>query len=140
MSLGLAAGAMLAEACVLVPFWRAEKPASFLEWYSGNASRLLNFFGPLEGASGLLVVAAMVLAWLGLLPGRFLFSVSAGLTVAVLLSYPVYFKAVNESFADGSIPLDHVPDALGRWAAWHWLRTSAGIAAFLLAIGALVQR
>ena len=52
LGLGLSAGALLAEAGVLVPFWQAQKPEAFLDWYRENASRLLGFFGPLEAAGG----------------------------------------------------------------------------------------
>jgi hypothetical protein len=133
-SLGLCAGAVLAEACVLVPFWRSQDPASFLDWYRRNAERLLRFYGPLEATSGVLVLVATALAWLGHLPGAALFSVSAALTVAVLASFPFYFKNANASFASGSIPVARVAAELARWAAWHWARTAAATAAFLLAV------
>ena len=137
VSLGLAAGALLAEACVLVPFWRAQKPESFLGWYKQHAGLLLRFFGPLEAASGLLVVGSAALAWLSLLPAPVLFSVSGGLTIAVLASFPLYFKNANASFAAGSIPAGSVGTELKRWATWHWARTSIAVVAFLLAAIAL---
>ena len=140
VSLGLSAGALLAEACVLVPFWRSQAPDSFLSWYARHAGLLLGFFGPLEAASGLLVVAATVLAWLALLPGAALFSASTVLTIAVLASFPVYFKDANARFAAGSIPAADVPAELERWARWHWGRTGLALVAFLLATLALAQR
>ena len=36
MALGVAAGAMLAEGAVLVPWWRAMPPEAFLRWYADN--------------------------------------------------------------------------------------------------------
>lgn len=138
--LGLSAGALLAEGGVLVPFWRSEKPESFLSWYGRYASLLLRFYGVLEVASGLLVVAATVLAWLDLLPGRALFSASTALTAALLTSFPLYFKSANAQFAAGSISEASVGTELRRWATWHWARTGLAIAAFLLAASALVHR
>lgn len=134
LALGLAAGAVLAEACVLVPFWRAQKPQAFFDWYRENATRLLGFFGPLEAASGLLVVAAAVVAWLARHPGRSLYSASAVLTVAVLATFPIYFRRANASFAAGTIPEQQLAAELRRWAAWHWVRTILAILAFLLAV------
>lgn len=139
-SLGLSAGALLAEACVLVPFWRSENPESFLRWYKRHAASLLRFFGPLEAASGVLVLGATGLAWLDHLPGRALFAASTGLTIAVLASFPVYFKRANAQFADGSIDLANVAGELKRWATWHWARTILATAAFGLAILALAHR
>ena len=140
VSLGLSAGALLAEACVLVPFWRAQKPESFLGWYKQHASLLLRFFGPLEAASGLLVVGSATLAWLGLLSAPLLFSASGGLTIGLLASFPLYFKGANASFAAGSIPAGNVSAELKRWATWHWARTSIAMVAFLLAAIALAHQ
>jgi hypothetical protein len=135
--LGLVAGAVLAEACVLVPFWRAQPAAAFLAWYRQNATTLLRFFGPLEAVSGVLTLGAMVLAWLGRLPGPLLFSAAAALTVAVLASFPLYFRNANARFEAGSIALTEVAAELERWAGWHWVRTAAAIAAFLFGLLAL---
>ena len=136
-SLGLSAGALLAEAGVLVPFWRSDSPESFLAWYKRYAELLLKFFGPLEVASAVLVIAATAFAWMGLLPGRLLFTACALLTVAVLASFPLYFMRVNASFESGSIAEANVAGELKRWAAWHWARTILAIIAFLLSAVAL---
>jgi hypothetical protein len=140
VSLGLSAGALLAEACVLVPFWRAERPDVFLGWYKQHATVLLRFFGPLEAASGLLVLGSTALAGLGLLSSWALFSASAALTIGVLASFPLYFKAANASFAAGSIPAGKVGAELKRWATWHWVRTTLAIAALLFAVIALSEQ
>lgn len=136
-SLGLSAGALLAEACVLVPFWRSEPPEQFLSWYRRHAGLLLRFFGSLEAASGLFVAAASLFAWLGFLPGRWTFSGAALLTLAVLASFPLYFKAANASFAAGTIAAAALGAELARWAAWHGARSGFAVAAFLLALLAL---
>ncbi len=133
LALGLSAGALLAEAAVLVPFWRSEPPEAFLAWYQRNADRLLRFFGPLEVASGVLVLLACLLAWAGALPGAGRFTVAALLTLAVLASFPLYFKEANARFAEASLPPDAVPAELVRWGRWHWARTLAAIVAFLYA-------
>lgn len=138
--LGLAAGAMLAEGAVLVPWWRTLAPEAFLGWYADNARRLLVFYGPLEAASGVAALAAAALT--ARRPGGALFGVAALLAVAVLLCFPLYFQAVNASFEAGTIAADAVPGALARWAAWHWGRTGLGIAAFgaaVLAVRAAVR-
>ena len=43
IALGLMAGALLAEAAILVPFWRALPAASFLKWYREHGALLLRF-------------------------------------------------------------------------------------------------
>jgi hypothetical protein len=133
-ALGLAAGAMLAEGAVLVPWWRSLPAESFLRWYADNGARLFAFFGPLEIASAGLAVAAGVLYGRERRGARRFFVCAAVLAVAVLGLFPVYFQEVNASFETGSIPLDRVPGELARWAVWHWGRTAIGLAAFASAV------
>lgn len=134
VALGLAAGAVLAEAAVLVPWWRSQPPEAFLAWYAANASRLFRFFGSLETLSAVLVIVAAVLV-----RGRFLV-VAALLTVAVLLMFPVYFQQVNASFEAATIAPKDVPAELARWARWHWIRVLMAIAAFAAAARGLAAR
>jgi hypothetical protein len=70
IALGLSAGALLMEGAVLVPYWRSLPAADFLQWYRDNASRLLNFFGPLEIVTAVLVLAAAGLYGARTSPGR----------------------------------------------------------------------
>ncbi len=137
--LGLSAGALLAEAGVLVPSWRAQTPEAFLDWYRDNAGRLLRFFGPLEAASGFLVVVATAMVWLGQHPSRWLFLASTVLTLAVLATFPLYFQGANASFAAGTIAKPDLASELRRWATWHWGRTILAILAFLLALLAFLR-
>jgi hypothetical protein len=134
IALGLAAGAMLAEGAVLVPYWRSLPPESFLAWYADNAARLFDFFGPLEIASTILAVAAAVLYLLRRRRGGAPLAASALLAVAVLASFPLYFQEVNASFEARTIAVARVPEELARWAAWHCVRTAIGIAAFAAAL------
>ena len=130
LALGVAAGAMLAEGAVLVPWWRAMPPEAFLRWYAENARRLFDFYGPLEIVSATLTLLAAVVHR----PSRRWFVGAALLALAVLSAFPIYFRDVNASFETGAIGIDRVQGELGRWAAWHWGRTMFGMLAFALAL------
>lgn len=133
-SLGLFAGAMLTEGCVLVPYWRSLRPAEFLSWYSGQGHRLQGFFGPLTYVAGLLALAAaFVSLWEGH-PSRTLTSLAAVLMVAAVATFFVYFGRANTSFARASLPTEEVATELARWAKWHWLRTSLSFLALAAAM------
>lgn len=135
LALGISAGALITEGAVLVPIWRSLRPDAFLAWYREHAALLLRFFGPLEVVAATLALAAFVLRWrVGPEMPRVL-AVSAGLSVAVLLVFPLYFQRVNAGFADGTTPPERVPDELARWARWHWMRTAFAVAAFIAALG-----
>jgi len=134
LSTGLMAGALLAEACLLVPYWRALSPADFLAHYRGQAQPLLRFFGPLEVASCALVISAGVAAAYGTRGYTSSWLGAAGALLAILLSFGLYFKKANASFADATIELREVASELTRWARWHWLRTLLAVLAFMLTI------
>ena len=134
---GLSCGAMLTGAVILVPFWRALPANEFLAWFGANAQRLELFIGPLQVGAILFSIVAAVLFRLSHRSGTLLFTLASVLTVAVLVTFPLYFLAANASFVDGSIPLDQVSAELARWASWQWVRTVIGLAAFLLAVLAI---
>ncbi len=132
-ALGLSAGALLTEGAVLVPWWRSLPPEAFLDWYATNAARLFNFFGVVEIAAGVLAVAAAALYRFHH-GGGGLFVAAAGLAVAVLSFFPLYFEQVNADFAAGTVELAAVAGELALWAAWHWARTLIGVGAFVAAL------
>lgn len=134
VALGLAAGAMLTEGAVLVPYWRSLPPEAFFAWYADNAGRLFEFFGPLEIVSALLAIAAALLSLFRRRRSGVPLAAAAVLAVAVLAFFPLYFEDVNGGFEAGTIPLDRLADELARWSAWHWTRTVVGIAAFVAAL------
>ena len=131
--LGLSAGALLAEGAVLVPWWRSQKPADFLAWYPENEALLIRFFGPLEVLAFLTAAVAAAATWMatGSPPAGLL--TSSVLALAVLAAFPLYFKAANTSFTEGTIAPDGLGAELARWARWHWARTVLATVAFLSA-------
>ena len=138
--LGLMAGALAAEAAVLVPLWRSQPPASFLAWYRENGHLLLRFYAPLEIAAAVATAAAAAASWGAGLPATAWLGAALLLSLLVLAMFPIYFKRANASFSDGSLDPQRVPDALRRWAAWHGARVLIATAAFvsaLLAVRAL---
>jgi len=131
VALGLSAGAMLTEAVVLVSSWRSMAAEEFLAWFRDNDARLVAFYGPLQVTSlALVVVAAGLMGGAGRRGSAWLI-LAALLTLIALAFYPLYFRGVNASFAAATISAADVPDALARWASWHWMRTGVGIAAFV---------
>jgi len=132
--LGLAAGALLAEGAVLIPWWRSLPAEAFLVWYAANTSRLFWFFGMLEAVSAVVVLVAAVLR-----RDRF-FVAATLLALAVLAVFPLYFEKVNASFASATIAPADVPTELARYLWWHALRIVLGTAAFTAALVGLSAR
>jgi hypothetical protein len=125
-SLGVYAGAMLTEALVLVPMWRAQPPADFLAWYAVNGRRLASAFGAVTWAAGLLAVAAALGAGR---PGRWAATLAAVLVALAVASFPAYFARANAAFSAGTLSPSQLGPELARWAAWHRGRTAVALGA-----------
>ena len=136
-SLGLFAGGMLTEGCVLVPYWRSLRPTEFLAWYAANGHRLQGFFGPLTTVTALIALtAAVVSLWEGH-PGRWLAMFAAVISVVVVSTFFLYFRKANASFPKARLGVDEVAAELSRWAKWHWWRTGLSFVALAAAMMSL---
>jgi hypothetical protein len=127
VALGLAAGALLTEAAVIIPWWRTLPADAFLAWYAANTARLFQFYGTLEAVAAVLVLVAAVLVrdrW---------FVIAVLLSVGVLVMFPLYFQRANESFESATVAAADLPAVLARYEAWHWIRTLIGTAALAAA-------
>lgn len=136
-TLGLFAGGMLTEACVLVPYWRSLKASEFLAWYGAQGHRLQGFFGPLTYAAGLVSLAAALISLWEQHPGRWYALVAACVVLAAVATFFVYFGKANASFAAAGLQIDAVTPELARWSRWHWGRTGLSFVAAAAALMAL---
>jgi hypothetical protein len=136
---GLSSGAMLTGAAVLVPFWRSIAATEFLAWFVANADRMEFYFGPLQAGTIILTVAGVILFGIGHRAGTALLATAAVLAVAVLATFPMYFRSANASFVAASIPVGEVPAELARWALWQWVRTVLGVLAFIFSMLAVAR-
>jgi len=134
LALGLLVGSLLAEAMILVPYWRSMEPKEFLSLHSTLGPRLFLYFAPLTILATILPVLAAVVPvilgatfhWLSLVP--------AIITLLMLAIYMSYFKGANDSFKTGSVGVEGLSEELTKWAKWHWVRVVLGIVAFLTSL------
>ena len=129
ISLGIFAGAQLAEACILVPFWRRLPPADFFGLHHAMGPNLFRFFAPITAIATLLALAS------ALLSGGDLWQTSAGvLSLTAVAMFFAYFKKANAAFAARSISDEQLPAELKRWARWHRARTLIVMGAFISSV------
>lgn len=134
LALGLLVGSLLAEAMILVPYWRSMEPKEFLSLHSTLGPRLFLYFAPLTILATIFPVLAAVVPvilgatfhWLSLVP--------AIITLLMLAIYMGYFKGANDSFKTGSVGVEGLSEELTKWAKWHWIRVALGIVAFITSL------
>jgi hypothetical protein len=132
--LGLLAGAMFLIATAIVPYWRSLEAAEFTAWFRKYSPLVGRVMLPLGASATLFAIIAAFAARSGDGAGFLWLTTAAGLAVIVAAVYPVYFTSANAALAGGDLQSSEVAVELGRWRAWHWLRTSAGLLAFLAAL------
>lgn len=134
--LGVFLGANLAEAALLVPFWRSLDAPAFYAWYAANDQRLLGFFAPLTTACALLLLLATAVALAVGHPGRWAAVVALLLVIGAAAMFPLYFRGANARFSAAAIAAADLPGALAAWAAWHHVRIAVVSAALAAALWA----
>ena len=135
--LALFVGALLAEAMVLVPMWRALQPQEFFRLHAAHAHRLYKFFAPLTASATCLAVVAAITSVVSGHSGSPASVVAAALALVILSTYVLYFRRANASFSEASLTHEELPAELARWASWHWFRTAVGLIALVATLLAL---
>ncbi len=138
--LGISAGASLAEVTLLVPFWQELEPVEFYDWYAQNHARLVAFYSPLQITSAVAALIASLWLFVSNQRGKWTMVLALIAAVAVLILFPVYFKAANAAFLERSIAPEQLPAALVEWAQWQWARIVLAGIAFLAAMFAIPDR
>lgn len=132
--LGVFLGAQIAEACLFVPIWKQMDADDFFAQHSSVGPLIYRFFAPLTIAATFVPLATVVYNLLIGNPHTALFLLLGGFTLAFFLTYPLYFKAANQKFADRSLSNEELPKELERWGAWHWMRIGFETIAFLVCL------
>ena len=129
--LGVFLGSQLAEAVLIVPYWKSISPDDFFLFYETYGKKLHQFYSPLTIAATLLPVCTLI--WT-LLTKQKLDPIMCVMVVFTLLffsSYFMYFKEANLVFTERTIPNELLPHKLTEWANWHWGRVSCEAIAFV---------
>ncbi|NOT64185.1 MAG: DUF1772 domain-containing protein [Acidobacteria bacterium] len=137
VTIGLLAGALLTEGCLLVPYWRSLPADKFHALYRELHPHLYRYFTPITVAPLLLSLAAVIVSMLLTDAGRWPLVIAFGLCLCAAATHSLYFKKANTQFAAAALAPDALAAELKRWAIWHWLRTGLAVVAFGAALVSL---
>jgi hypothetical protein len=132
--LGVFAGSLVTEAMLLVPYWRTLNMEPFYALHHDFGPRLFRYFAPLTGLAALLPIASAARGFLGAGQHVPMAWLSAALIVAVTLTFPLYFKAANQAFADQKLNATELARELARWARVHNMRTVLALLSFAASV------
>ncbi len=120
--LGIFVGAQIAEAILLVPYWKSLSPDDFFELHRTYGKKIHQFFAPLTIAATVLPMSTFAYSFVEPAGSTILF---LGMGISTLLffsSYFLFFKKANKAFAERTLSNEELPQALARWEKWHWGR------------------
>ena len=137
--LGIFAGAQVAEGVLFVPYWRSMEPADFYKDHKNFGPIIYKFFAPLTIAATLIPIGTTIYALLVDAPGKMAALLTGFFTILFFATYFLYFKRVNQNFADASLSEEELPLELIKWGKWHWARIYLELAALVCALIALVS-
>jgi Domain of unknown function (DUF1772) len=133
IALSLFSGAFLFIAFVVVRFWQAVEPDTFLNWMSDHFFRFPALMVPLNMVALLLTITAFSTAWKSRPESRIPLGLSMVCIFVCTLTYSIYFAGANAEFLNRAIALPQISAAINTWATWHWVRTGLAIAALTFA-------
>jgi hypothetical protein len=129
---GVFLGAQLAEAMLLVPYWKSLSADQFHGFYSKYGDAIHRFFAPLTIASTVLPIILLLLAIYSS-DNRLVYLIVLLFCVLMFFgSFFVYFKKANQQFKDGSLKASQLSGALKSWGRWHWMRVCFESIAFII--------
>ena len=126
-AIGLWAGALLTEGCLLLPYWRGLPAAQFYALYRELHPRLYRYFTPLTIAPLLVTLVAAILSVTQSAASRWLLLIALGLCVCAAATHELYFQRANRQFAEAALSAEALAEELRRWALWHWVRTGLAL-------------
>jgi hypothetical protein len=138
-TLGIFLGTQLAEAALIVPYWKNMSADDFFAFYRVYGKNLHQFYSPLTIASTILPIATFVLSLFGKSKTDLLLWLMAAFSILFFASFFVYFKEANLSFTERTIDKEVLPQKLIEWGQWHWGRVVCETVAFICGLLLLIK-
>lgn len=134
--LGLLGGALLLIGLGDLPYWLTLDLAEFNGHFSTSVPFVANVMKPLGfSATGLILLVTGLAVWKKLPTRNWLIAASV-CTLAMFVTFPIYFSGTNAALAEGVLSASEITQTLKQWQLVHWFRTIAAIAACFCAVSA----
>jgi hypothetical protein len=130
-TLGVFLGTQLAEAALIVPYWKGLSADEFFAFYKSYGAKLHQFYAPLTIAATLLPIATLACSILVKPKTDYLMWLMAGFAILFFATFFVYFKAANLGFTERTLSNEALPRALVQWGNWHWGRVLCECGTFI---------
>ncbi|HZP40813.1 MAG TPA: anthrone oxygenase family protein [Candidatus Binatia bacterium] len=136
--LGLLAGAMLAIAVALVPYWTTLPPAELRAWFRMHAPRIGRLMFPLGGGAALATLVVAALARRAEPKRRGWLWLAGAAVLGVVVVTATVNEPINEAlWGPGTLSEAETARLIAAWGPWHLVRVGCGVLGFYAALRAL---
>lgn len=130
-------GTQITEAILFVPYWKKMQPQKFFELHKVYGQKIYSFYAPITILATLIPLTTAIYSWIEPNSIRVYTSLMGVFTLIFFMTYSLYFKKANQSFAEASLTEAELPAELERWDKWHWSRVVLEFLALGFAVFAL---
>lgn len=120
--LGIFFGTQLAEAALIVPYWKALSADEFFAFYKTYGKKLHQFYAPLTITATILPITTLAYSLFSKSKTDWFLWLMVGFTVLFFVTFFLYFKDANISFTERTITNESLSEELIKWGNWHWGR------------------
>jgi hypothetical protein len=137
--LGVFFGTQLAEAALIVPYWKALSADDFFELYKTYGKKLHQFYAPLTIAATILPIATLACNFFSKSKIDLLMWLMVAFSILFFATFFLYFKDANISFTERTISNEALLQELIKWEKWHWGRVVCEASAFVFGLILLLK-
>jgi hypothetical protein len=138
-TLGVFLGTQLAEAVLIVPYWKELSSDDFFTFSKKYGIKLYQFYAPLTIAATIFPTASFAYSLFGKSKPDIMMWLMFIFTLLFFATYYIYFKEANLSFTERTISDDSLSDELIKWGNWHWTRVFCEAVAFICGLILLLK-
>lgn len=138
-TLGVFLGTQLAEAVLIVPYWKNLTSDAFFEFHKTYGKKLYQFYAPLTIVATILPAITFIYSLLNNSKTDILMWFMFIFTLLFFATFYVYFKEANLSFAERTISNESLSGELIKWENWHWARIFCEAIAFICGVILLIK-
>jgi hypothetical protein len=137
--LGVFIGTQIAEAMLIVPYWKELSADDFFAFYKTYGKNLHQFYAPLTIAATILPIATCVSSLFEKTKTDLLMWIMTLFSVIFFSTFFLYFKKANLSFTERTISNEALAQELIKWGKWHWGRVVCEAVAFICGLVLLLK-
>lgn len=137
--LGIFLGTQIAEAALIVPYWKGLSADDFFAFYKTYGKKIHQFYAPLTIAATILPIATLAYSLFDKSKADLLMWLMTAFAVLFFATFFLYFKETNIGFTQRSISNEALSQELITWGKWHWGRIVCEAFAFICGLILLLK-